>query len=250
MVVNVLDKMFADSFAENLLSELSSDWKRIDFSDLDLDRASKEVAEEMHKSWLNHYRSFNGDEARYRSIPLERFEGVNEQDLFRILTEKGIKGLTMDHNKGLSQNINQEVGELVPQLFEKMTIDAARTYIHSIKEAHKAFPELTEDLVRTLAEVIHQNWMQVNKWQLQPSFKKLGWNVNNMNPDDIMEKIRSMEKSQWLLLNPGEIEKIYQFMSAKDLSWDEHRKDFEVLTVAIKTLANPKQKVKFCSKAL
>ena len=109
--------------------------------------------------------------------------------------------------------------------------------IQLIQNYHLRGLELSETIVRELSGEIHELWIETNKWQIGPTMLRFGYDVKKLDSYDIRNVILNLEKSQWLQLNSGEIEKLYQFKNSNDLSWEEHRKNYDMLRVAIEVLA-------------
>ncbi|MEC9284022.1 MAG: hypothetical protein VX642_15010, partial [Bdellovibrionota bacterium] len=237
MIVRVMDQMFESTYGIELSRSAMQEWSSLDFTKVDIDFTAQKLAERMHTSWKENYNLQFGSEPRYRSIPMNYFVDTSPEELLDALDSRAYKGLIMDPVKGLSQNINQSASEIVPELFYELAVKSAKTYIRLIESYRSTNVGLTEALVRNLSEQIHELWIDSNKWQIAPTLKRFNYDVEKMSSNDIRNFILNLEKSQWLQLNSGEIEKLYQFKSTNDLSWDEHRKNYDMLRVTISVLA-------------
>lgn len=237
MIVGVMDQMFESSYGIELSRATKQLWAGLDFTKIDKDFVQQKIAARMHSIWRQNYRLKNADEPRYRSIPMSYFSDLSENEVFIKLQKEGFRGIKIDPLKGLSQDINQEASEIVPELFYELAMKASRAYFELIQNYHLRGLELSENIVRELSGEIHELWIETNKWQIGPTMLRFGYDIKKLDSNDIRNVILNLEKSQWLQLNSGEIEKLYQFKNSNDLSWEEHRKNYDMLRVAIEVLA-------------
>ena len=239
MVLSVMNNLFESTYIEDLAKRIRTDWNSIDPVNLDIERLSVDLAYQMHRTWLRNHRLVAPREKRVRSIPLENFKGEDLERIRKKLKDASYKGLLIDPVKGLSQDINQEPEKLVPQLLEQMNGNLARAYIEQVLAMRASGVDFGPDVLSLLSANVHDLWMEQNKWQVSGILKKLGYDYRRLDVKQIIQIFHQLEKSQWLLMAPNEVEKIYQFSVTEKLSWKDHKRNVDMMALSIQFLANP-----------
>lgn len=122
-------------------------------------KAETAVAHDMHETWR---KGLKPGAVKEHPVPQAAFHGgETPADALARLEKSGAKGLRVNEEGKLVQNINRPASEVLPSLMEKNNLAPAKEYVAAIGSKKIA---TTRDFDNAASEV-HEVWMKNNSWQ-------------------------------------------------------------------------------------